>query len=205
MTVSSPAFAAGGMIPAEYTCDGRAFAVALSSPELNWTAGPAGTRSYAIVAKHLAIADVLPPTDPNYFKGFMWAIWDIPATTLKLPANISRAAMPPEVPGAQQWAIRNQFGWFAPCPNADPATVAADPTTRITDRYGFDVYALNTDKLALPAKQADVANYVLTLTQHLDTVKIGKARLEAVSDAVSGAAPTPVDMSTLVYPAGTVP
>jgi hypothetical protein len=46
---------------------------------------------------------------------------------------------------------------------------------------------------------------VLTLTQHLDTVKIGKARLEAVSDAVSGAAPTPVDMSTLVYPAGTVP
>jgi len=203
--MTSPAFSAGGAIPAEYTCDGRPFPVALGSPELNWEAGPAGTMSYAIVVKHLAIVEGLPPTDPNYFKGFMWAIWDIPASVLKLPANISRAQMPAEVPGAQQWAIRNQFGWFAPCPNADPAPVAADPSTRVTNDYGISIYAMPTAKVTLPAKEADVSNYVLTLTKYLDMANIGTTMLRATSDALSSAAPTPVDMATLVYPAGTVP
>jgi phosphatidylethanolamine-binding protein (PEBP) family uncharacterized protein len=203
--ISSPAFAEGAKIPAEYTCEGRPFPVALSSPELNWTDGPAGTKSYAIVVKHLAISEVLPPTDPNYFKGFMWTIWDIPATVKQLPANIARDAFPPQIPGAQQWSIRNQFGWFAPCPNADPAPVAADPTTRVTDRYGIEIYALGTDKVTLPPKPADVTNYTMTLATHLETVSVGSTMLEAVSDAVSSAAPTPVDAATLQFPAGTVP
>jgi phosphatidylethanolamine-binding protein (PEBP) family uncharacterized protein len=198
--VTSPAFAAGGAIPAEYTCDTRPFPVALTNPELNWTEGPTGTKSYAIVVKHLAIVEGLDPSDPNYFKGFMWAIWDIPSTVHKLPTNLSRDAAPADIPGAQQWSIRNQFGYFAPCPNADPATVAADPTTRVNEEYGFTVYALNTDKLPLPAKEADVANYAWTITKYLDSANIGSVTLRATSDAVSSAAPTPVDMAALVYP-----
>lgn len=198
--ITAPAIPEGGKIPTEYTCDGREFAVALSSPQFDWTAGPAGTQSYAIVAKHLAIVEGLPATDPNYFKGFMWAIWDIPATVHSLPANISRDQLPPEVPGAQQWSIRHQFGWFAPCPNGDPAPVAADPTTRKTEAYGFSVYALSTPKLELPAKEADVSNYAWTVTKQLDAVNIGTVMLRSVSDAVSGAAPVPVDATTLQYP-----
>lgn len=198
--VTSPVITEGGKIPTEYTCDGREFAVALGSPQFDWTAGPTGTQSYAIVAKHLAIVEGLPETDPNYFKGFMWAIWDIPVTVHSLPANISRDQLPAEVPGAQQWSIRHQFGWFAPCPNGDPAPVAADPTTRKTEAYGFSVYALNTPKLELPPKEADVSNYAWTVTKKLDAVNIGTVMLRSVSDAVSGAAPVPVDATALQYP-----
>lgn len=198
--VSSPVIAENGKIPSEYTCEGREFAVALSSPQLDWTEGPVGTQSYAVVVKHLAIVEGLPETDPNYFKGFMWAMWNIPANVRSLPANLSREQMPPQVPGAQQWAIRHQFGWFAPCPNPDPAPIAADPTTRKTEGYGFSVYALNTPNLELPAKEADVANYAWTITKKLDQVNIGTVMLRSVSDAVSGAAPVPVDTATLQYP-----
>lgn len=198
--ISAPAFKDSEKIPSEYTCDGREFPVALTNPQLDWTEGPAGTQSYAIVAKHLAIVEGLPPTDPNYFKGFMWAIWNIPASVRSLPANLSRDEFPAQIPGAQQWSIRNQYGYFAPCPNADPAPVAADPTTRVTERYGFSIYALSTPTVTLPAKEADVANYTWTMTKYLDTVNIGSTTLHAVSDAVSGAAPVPVDMAALKYP-----
>ena len=197
---TSPAFKAGSDIPKDYTCDGRAFPVALTNPELDWTNGPAGTKSYAIVVKHLAIVDGLDPSDPNYFKGFMWTVWDIPASVDRLPEGLSRDQFPPEIAGAQQWSIRNQFGYFAPCPNGDPAPVAADPSTRVTNDYGFDVYALSTEKVALPAKEADVSNYTWTLTKTLDAVNIGKTRLLGKSDAVAGTAPVPVDATTLKYP-----
>src|SRR5690606_30634079 len=109
--ISSPAFSEGDELPNENTCAGREFAVG-SSPELNWTDGPEGTQSYALVLKHLAIVEDVDPTSPDYAKGFMWVIWDIPPSVRKLPANLGRDAFPPEVPGAQQWAIRNQFGYF---------------------------------------------------------------------------------------------
>ena len=82
----------------------------------------------------------------------MWVIWDIPADVHKLPANLSRAQFPAEIPGAQQWANRNQFGYFAPCPNSNPAVIAADPSKKVVNDYGFEVYALNTAKVTLPAR-----------------------------------------------------
>jgi phosphatidylethanolamine-binding protein (PEBP) family uncharacterized protein len=170
-----------------------------SSPELTWTEGPPGTQSYALVAKHLAIVES-DPTRADYWKGFMWPIGDIPASVHTIPRDMGREQFPVAIPGSQQWSIRNQFGFFAPCPNGDPA---ADPATRVTDRYGFTLYALNTAKLTLPAKETDVANYTYTLTKMLDQVAIGKVQLDAVSSAVSGAAPVPVNMDTLVFPAGT--
>jgi phosphatidylethanolamine-binding protein (PEBP) family uncharacterized protein len=200
--ISSPVIMEGMAIPLENTCEGRPFPEG-ASPALTWNEGPPGTLSYAIVLKHLAIVEGLPKTDPNYFKGFMWAIWDIPANVHSLPANLSREAFPPAVPGAQQWSIRNQFGYFAPCPNADPATVAADPTSKVTEGYGFSLYALDTANLTLPAKQADVGNYTMTLTEYLDVSNIGTVMLRAVSNAVAGVAPVPVDMAALKYPAGT--
>lgn len=199
--ISSPVITEGAEIPFDYTCSGRDFAVATNNPEINWTAGPAGTKSYALVTKHLAITES-DPTRADYWKGFMWVIWDIPASVHQIPANLGRDQFPAAIPGSQQWSIRNQFGFFAPCPNLDPA---ADPTTHKTDRYGFTLYALDTAKLTLPPREANVSNYTYTLTKLLDQVAIGKVQLNAVSSAVSGAPPVPVDMTTLVFPAGTVP
>lgn len=70
----------------------------------------------------------------------------------------------------------------------------------MNEEYGFTVYALNTDKIPLPAKEADVGNYAWTLTKYLDSAAIGTVMLRATSNAVSNAAPAPVDMATLVYP-----
>ncbi len=195
-TITSPSFNPGDEIPLEHTCDGRAFAAG-TNPALSWTAGPEGTMSYAIVLKHLAVVESVDPASPDYHRGFMWVIWDIPNTASALPADLGREASPSAVPGAQQWAVRNQFGYFAPCPNADPAT---DPAARITDRYAFTLYALDTEKLSLPAKEPDIFNYALTLTKHLDSVNIGTTELLAVSSAVAGEGPTPVDMAALEYP-----
>jgi phosphatidylethanolamine-binding protein (PEBP) family uncharacterized protein len=199
--ISSPVITEGGEIPSDYTCSGREFAVAANNPELNWTPGPVGTKSYALVAKHLAIAES-DPTRADYWKGFMWVIWDIPTSVHQIPTNLGRDQFPPAIPGSQQWSIRNQFGFFAPCPNPNPAT---DPTKRVTDRYGFTLYALDTAKLILPPKEAGINNYTYTLTKMLDQIAIGKVQLNAVSSAVSAAAPVPVDVTTLMFPAGTVP
>lgn len=46
LRVASPAFAAGGGIPAQYTCQGQD-----TPPPLSWEAGPAGTVSYALVVE----------------------------------------------------------------------------------------------------------------------------------------------------------
>jgi phosphatidylethanolamine-binding protein (PEBP) family uncharacterized protein len=192
------------MVPAENSCEGRPFPVPLmGNPQFDWTEGPEGTQSYALVAKHLAISESTPPTDPLYARGFMWAIWDIPASVRSLPGNLSGAQFPTEIPGAQQWASFNQFGYFAPCPNfmVDPAAAAADPSLRTLDRYGFALYAVSTPNIALPPRPEDVTNYTMTLAMHLDANNLGMVQLNATSDAV----PTsfaPPDPATLVFPPG---
>lgn len=201
-SISSPVVAEGSAIPVDHTCEGRPFPVPLlGNPELTWTEGPAGTQSYALVLKHLAISEATPPSDPAYARGFMWAIWDIPASVRSLPANMSRAQFPTEVPGAQQWSNRNQFGFFAPCPNAmlDPAAAAADPSLRVTDRYGFALYAIGTPNVALPPRPSDVANYTMTLTMHLDANNLGMVQLTGTSNAVPSEFVPPE--TSLQYPA----
>jgi Raf kinase inhibitor-like YbhB/YbcL family protein len=100
-TLTSPAFAQGATIPTVHTCGG-----ANTSPQLVWTAGPAGTMSYAIVF-----------TDKN--NGLIHSvIYDIPGSATGLPANVQKAYMPTNVVGAKQTlAYNNQTrGYLGPCP-----------------------------------------------------------------------------------------
>jgi Raf kinase inhibitor-like YbhB/YbcL family protein len=60
------------------------------SPELDWTAGPSGTLSYAIVLYDLS----------NSYTH--WAVWNIPATTNKLPASLPAGSNPAGITGAKQ-------------------------------------------------------------------------------------------------------
>lgn len=84
LTVTTPAFAAGGDIPFENTqYRGNVF------PGLAWTAGPAGTKSYVVIMQD---ADALSRGAPI----FHWSMVNIPPSATTLPAAMTA---PPE--GAQ--------------------------------------------------------------------------------------------------------
>jgi Raf kinase inhibitor-like YbhB/YbcL family protein len=90
------------------------------SPELSWGAGPAGTLSYAIVLH-------------DFSNGFThWAIWNIPASALMLPANLARDSKPAVPAGSQQKSFDlNNAGFGYMGPGADD------------HMYEFKLYALN--------------------------------------------------------------
>ena len=150
-TVTSGEYASCTTIPAARTCDQKAFPMG-SSPAITWTAGPSGTMSYAVVFKDLSVLARYPSTDPNYNKGFHYAIWDIPADKRGLPANMAGGHLSTDIPGARQWSNFNNYGWFGPCPNFDPTM----PTT-YNDSYAFIVYALPTAKATVPAAQTGIS------------------------------------------------
>jgi Raf kinase inhibitor-like YbhB/YbcL family protein len=101
LSVSSPAFAAGHPIPAQFTCQGQDV-----SPPLRWSGVPPAGREIEIVMR-----------DPDAPGGnfIHWRLTGIPASTHALSAG--------EIPlGAR--AGRNGFGtvgYRGPCPPAGPA------------------------------------------------------------------------------------
>lgn len=93
--LTSPAFESQGMIPEQYTCDGRDI-----SPELNWTVVPSGTRSFALIVD-----------DPDAPAGTWvhWVLFDIPAEVRSLPAGVRGVG----VEGRNGW---RSTGYGGPCP-----------------------------------------------------------------------------------------
>lgn len=96
LTITSPAFAGGGVIPAKYTCDG-----ADVSPPLVIGPVPAGTGSLALIMD-----------DPDAPMGTWvhWVVWNIPPQAREIPENglPSGASQ-----GRNDWK-RNSYG--GPCP-----------------------------------------------------------------------------------------
>jgi len=97
MQLTSPAFADGGAIPSQYTCDGPG-----QSPPLAWSGVPTGTASLALRVQDIDTAQ----------KFVHWIIYDIKPSTTSLAAG--------EVPpGSKQ--TDNSFGkqgYGGPCPPA---------------------------------------------------------------------------------------
>ena len=104
-------------IPVEFTGDGKDV-----SPPLEWSTGPDGTRSYALVMD-----------DPDGPRGSWahWVAWNIPVT--KLPPNVLKQPLveTAEGPMCQGKNSYNRYGYAGPCP----------PTG--THRYFFKVFALD--------------------------------------------------------------
>jgi Raf kinase inhibitor-like YbhB/YbcL family protein len=104
LTLASPSLAEGATFLAVNTCAG-----ADTSPALTWTAGPAGTMSYAITLTDLSIDAV------------HWVIWDIPATTTSLPAALPGTSTLTAPAGAKQVHKLEFFGaggaYRGPCPS----------------------------------------------------------------------------------------
>ena len=115
LTVESAAFADGGPIPVEHTCDG-----ADASPALTWSAGPSGTVAYAVTLN-----------DPDA-RGFVhWVIFDLPADVISLPGAVSSQGVVDGL-GTQGTNDFGRIGYGGPCPPG------GDPHT-----YNFTVFALD--------------------------------------------------------------
>jgi Raf kinase inhibitor-like YbhB/YbcL family protein len=147
----------GAMFPVEATCAGKG-----TSPALAWTPGPPGTKSYAIT---LFDTTLVAQGNAN---GYHWVIWDIPPTTLALPAALPAGATLSAPITAKQSSPANGFdkfpanAYFGPCPNAVGQT-------NNTDSYAFTIYALGVD----------------TLTGNLSGVKNVDAAIQSASPLAS--------------------
>jgi Raf kinase inhibitor-like YbhB/YbcL family protein len=120
-TISSAAFASNGSIPSKYTCDG-----ADTSPPLEWSGAPNGTRSLALIVDD---PDAPDPAKPQRVY-VHWVLLNIPATTSKLSENAAKTGLPQGgVQGSNDWGKKTYGG---PCP----------PIGR--HRYFFKLYALDT-------------------------------------------------------------
>jgi Raf kinase inhibitor-like YbhB/YbcL family protein len=131
MTISlrSPAFADGGMIPKEYTCDGAG-----GSPPLEWSGVPAAAKGLALIVddpdapmgtfSHWVVVD-LPPRINGLKAG-------VPAGGVVPPASLVASGDAAPEAGARQG--ENDFGdvgYGGPCPPSG------------THRYFFRLYALD--------------------------------------------------------------
>jgi phosphatidylethanolamine-binding protein (PEBP) family uncharacterized protein len=74
-SLTSDAGVNGGMLPAEYTCDGSG-----ASPALAWSNAPAGTKEFALMMTTL-------PGDGS--TKWNWVLYSIPGTTTSLAKNTS--------------------------------------------------------------------------------------------------------------------
>ncbi|MBI2488022.1 MAG: YbhB/YbcL family Raf kinase inhibitor-like protein [Deltaproteobacteria bacterium] len=116
--IKSTVFEEGGMIPRQYTCDGKNV-----SPPLKWSFVPEGTKSLALIVD-----------DPDAPVGVWvhWVLFDLPPDTKELNENIP--AQETLTDGAKQG--KNDFGkigYGGPCPPDD------------THRYFFNLYALDVE------------------------------------------------------------
>lgn len=123
MNLSSTSFPEGSRIPAKYACNGAGV-----SPQLAWSAPPAGTVSFALI--------VTDPDAPG--RTFVhWLLYDLPAAAQALPEGLLGLGQLSN--GARQG--RNDFGdlgYGGPCP--PPGS---------PHHYVFTLYALDA-KLNLP-------------------------------------------------------
>lgn len=114
--VTSTAFEQGGMIPRQYTCDGRNV-----SPPLAWTGVPDGSKSLALICD-----------DPDAPMGTWvhWVLFNLPSQSKALAENI-----PPQkiLESGAKHGVNDfrRLGYGGPCP------------PRGTHRYYFRLYALD--------------------------------------------------------------
>ena len=96
MELTSPAFAAGALLPAAYTCDGKNV-----NPPLHIQFVPMAAQSLVLIVD-----------DPDAPGGtwLHWSVWDIPPTTTDIPAGV----VPP---GAREGTTSfGTVGYGGPCP-----------------------------------------------------------------------------------------
>jgi len=120
LTVTSPAFVQGEAIPGKYTCQGDD-----SSPAVQWSAPPSGTKSLALIVE-----------DPDAPMGtwIHWIVYNIPPDAGGLAegaskANATQFGLPTDALQGRTSFGRSDYG--GPCPPSG------------SHRYFFRLYALD--------------------------------------------------------------
>jgi Raf kinase inhibitor-like YbhB/YbcL family protein len=83
LTLTSPSFPDGGIIPDKYTQAGNQ-----TSPALSWTNVPAGTVTFVLHMHDLEVSRNKTTEDQLH-----WLVWNIPATTTSLPEGLPSGPM----------------------------------------------------------------------------------------------------------------
>ncbi len=134
LSLSSPAFADGGLIPAAHAQTGRDV-----SPPLTWSGVPDSTRSFVLIVRDLD-ALVGDATDDVLH----WMAWNIPATATSLPAGVPSGAQLDN--GMRQISISGPY-------YRGPAAPASGPP----HHYVFELYALDVMLSIAPTAMAPAA------------------------------------------------
>ncbi|MGE4545938.1 MAG: YbhB/YbcL family Raf kinase inhibitor-like protein [Pedobacter sp.] len=103
MEISSPAFAAGGTIPTQYTCQGDNL-----SPPLSWTGIPEQTKSLVLIIDD---PDAPDPQAPK-MTWVHWVLYNLPPDSGGLP-EAAKKLPPGTEQGLNDW---NKTVYGGPCP-----------------------------------------------------------------------------------------
>jgi Raf kinase inhibitor-like YbhB/YbcL family protein len=153
LTITSPAFAHQGEIPAQFTCEG-----ADVSPALAWSGLPAGTQSLVLIVDD---PDAPDPAAPR-MTWVHWVLYNLPTSATGLPEAVKPAALPPGTrEGINDW---RRTGYGGPCPPIG------------SHRYFHKLYALDTvlPDLGRPTKarlEQAMAGHVIAQTELLGTYR----------------------------------
>lgn len=191
--LTSPSFKSGDKIPDKFTCEGLPFGGGIS-PALNWTPGPAATKSYALILKDTSLSTKSPP-DPH---GFHWIMWSIPAGTHSLPEAMGGDQHPASPAGSEQYSgypgpratdgtDPQPYQYLGPCPSVG-AAISGNDADRSNDNYAFVLYAVDKDVLDLPT-QDPMANWAQPLDEYFDSIAIAQTELTGTSNAKPTAPP----------------
>jgi Raf kinase inhibitor-like YbhB/YbcL family protein len=164
LTVTVAGLTPGGVVPQENaSCvpDGRGHAIAGPnvSPAISWSAGPAGTASYAIIALDPDVPSVFTNAnqdgktlraDMRRVDFYHWVLVDVPPASNGLPAGADGTGVVATgkplgptsygVRGANSFTPGAHGGYDGPCPPWNDERV---------HHYHFTVYALDTARLAV--------------------------------------------------------
>lgn len=173
LTVTVEGVTKGKAIPADYAfCvpadQGHVTLGPNKSPKISWSAGPAKTQSYAIIAVDTDVPSVATdvnkegktiPSKLKRVKFYHWILVDIPASTISLDAGadsegVTTGGKPPGPGKVGVRGLNNYTDWFASDEKMKGNYAGYDgpcPPWNDTRRhhYHFTVYALDVPSLGL--------------------------------------------------------
>lgn len=120
MTLTSPGWKDGGMIPAKYAQPGHD-----TSPALAWSNVPEGTQGFVLIVRDL---DSITPAGADNF--LHWMLWNIPKDTRSIPEAMREGGQLPD--GLRQ--ISGSGPYYR-----GPAAPASGPA----HHYAFELYAVS--------------------------------------------------------------
>lgn len=134
LTLTTTAFADGGVMPARHAQTGRDV-----SPALAWSGAPDSTRSFVLLV-HDADAAQGDGTDDTLH----WLVWNIPGTATALPEGVPSGAQLAD--GTRQISVSGPYYRGPAAPSSGPA-----------HHYVFELYALDTTLNVQPTAMSPAA------------------------------------------------